>query len=149
MELSYRHAKLDDLGVLAELNLALIEDEGSANPMNLPQLAERMRRWLTNSYSAILFETEGRPIAYLLYRSDEDGTYIRQFYVNRGHRRQGVGTRCLELFIRELCNPGIRVYLDVLLYNTGGRRFWESTGFNMCSVRLERLSLDSCGNETG
>ena len=138
MELSYRRAAPEDAEVLAPLNRALIEDEGASNPMSPDQLAERMRGWLEGAYSAVLFETGGQPIAYLLYKSDEDGTYIRQFYVDRVHRRQGLGRGCIGIFLHEICTPGVRVYLDVLLHNSTGRRFWEAIGFSECSVRFEQ-----------
>ena len=132
MEVSYRHAGAEDAEVLAPLNRALIEDEGAANPMDLPQLAARMRGWLEGAYSVVLFETDGQPVAYLLYRSDGDGTYIRQFYVDRAHRRRKLGSRCLDIFLQEICAPGVRVYLDVLLNNSTGRSFWEATEWH-CS----------------
>ncbi len=138
MEVSYRRAGAEDAEALAPLNRALIEDEGAANPMDLPRLTERMHGWLEGVYSAVLFESGAEPVAYLLYRSDEDGTYIRQFYVDRAHRRQKLGSRCLDIFLQEICAPGVRVYLDVLLNNSTGRSFWEATGFSECSVRLER-----------
>lgn len=89
--MDFRFATPDDVSLLAELNHQLIEDEGSANSMSVAELASRMLRWLEADYRAVLFEVSAEPVAYLLYRPSEDGIYVRQLFVCRGHRRRGYG----------------------------------------------------------
>ena len=44
--MTFRHARPDDVGVLAELNHQLIQDEGHRNQMTVPELKIRMTNWL-------------------------------------------------------------------------------------------------------
>ncbi len=81
-----RKAAEADVGLLAEFNRQLIEDEGHRNRMTLPELEERMRTWLRNEYEAAIFEEHGVLMAYALYRQDSDSIYLRQFFVGRQHR---------------------------------------------------------------
>src|SRR6266404_2710918 len=89
--LSFRAARVGDAKLLGELNQELIRDEGHANPMALPELAARMKQWLGHEYKGVIFEHEARVLAYALYRLDSASVYLRQFYVSREHRRQGIG----------------------------------------------------------
>lgn len=58
MTLTLRQATSEDAGLLARMNKHLIEDEGHRNPMNLSQLAERMRGFLSGEYRADLILDE-------------------------------------------------------------------------------------------
>ena len=89
--MKYRYATRDYLDVLAEWNKQLIIDEGHRNTMTQQQLRERMAGWLEQTYQAVMFERKGTPVAYALYREDSTDIYLRQFFVGREYRRQGVG----------------------------------------------------------
>ncbi len=89
-------AKLTDADILAELNKELIEDEQHPNPMNIAQLTERMRGWLTTDYICYMAKEKGSIVAYCLYRDDGGHYYMRQLYVDRAHRRKGIATRLLD-----------------------------------------------------
>ncbi len=54
MEIRLRAASTDDVGLLADMNKRLIEDEGSSNPLDREQLQERMRNWLKADWRADL-----------------------------------------------------------------------------------------------
>jgi hypothetical protein len=54
--MKYRQATLNDAFLLARLNHQLIHDRDHRNPMTLPELENRMRKWLTTDYEAIIFE---------------------------------------------------------------------------------------------
>ncbi len=126
--------------ILAEMNHQLIRDEGHRNPMTVPELAERMRGWLSDgSYRAILFEENHEPIAYALFRAEPDASiHLRQFFVSRDHRRRGVGSRAVATLFREVFPADARVTLDVLAHNDAGASFWAAAGFRRYSVCLER-----------
>lgn len=91
--MTFRPANLEDCELLAELNHQLIRDEGHRNPMTVAELEQRMRDWLSGAeYRAIFFEHDGCPVAYALFRSESDASiYLRQFFVCRDKRRQGIG----------------------------------------------------------
>lgn len=131
-------AKIDDSALLAQLNFELIADEGHHNPMDVTELDARMRGWLVTDYRAVLFRQEERVVAYALFRSDEwNRVYLRQFFVVRGARRQGIGRAAIELFKREVVPPGTPVVLEVLISNAAGRAFWAATGFREYCLALK------------
>src|SRR6266480_409607 len=68
--LTHRLARLADVPLLAQMNHQLIRDEGHENPMTLPELGARMKRWLQSECRGVLFEHERNVVAYALYRSD-------------------------------------------------------------------------------
>ena len=99
MPLLVRPANEADLPLLAQMNKRLIEDEGSRNPMSLDQLADRMRDWLLGDWEVKLFATDDRVVGYAVYQirrdeyfPDQTIVYLRQFYIEREMRGQGLGT---------------------------------------------------------
>jgi len=137
--LSWRFASTGDLPLLGELNLQLIADEGHRNPMNVQQLEARMRVWLSAEYRAVLFSLESEVVAYVLFREHgPDAIHLRQFFVARTRRREGIGRKAIATFVNEII-PNQRVVLDVLVNNAVGRAFWHAVGFGDYSITLERL----------
>ena len=135
--LTFRHATPDDASLLAKLNHQLIQDEGHRNRMTLPELEERMRTWLKTEYQAVLFEQGAETVAYAVYRPESGSTYLRQFFVKRERRRQGIGRAAIRLLLQKIIAPRARVYLDVLIDNSPARHFWRSVGFKDYAVTLE------------
>ena len=117
-----------DLPQLAVWNRELIEDEGSDNPMTVGQLELRLRGWLTGDYQAAIFEERGAAVGYALFRPDEAGVYLRQFFVARAQRRRGVGRSAIALFLERLVPPGASLALDVLVRNERAKAFWRAVG---------------------
>ncbi|HWR22030.1 MAG TPA: GNAT family N-acetyltransferase [Feifaniaceae bacterium] len=142
--LSVRKAGEADLPLLARFNRALIEDEGSRNPMTLDELAARMAEFLKEGWLADLFCRDGEVLGYALYQIDRDGyedapfVYIRQFLIVKEYRRQGFGLQAVEYLIKHAFPPGAIVSLDVLQTNAGGHRFWEKAGFSPYYTNLKR-----------
>lgn len=90
--MEWRFAVPDDIPALAVLNQQLIQDDGHRNPMPVPELEERMRRWLVSGeYRAVLFFLEGELVAYALYKETSEEIYLRHFFVVRHRRREGIG----------------------------------------------------------
>ncbi len=137
--LSYREATLADAPLLARLNQELLEDEGHRLKSALAELQERMHRFLQESYRAVLFENEGEPVAYALFRDEDDSVYLRQFYVVRAQRRRGFGRAAFDLLATEVFPPK-RLYVEVLIHNERARAFWQALGFAEHFVTMERLA---------
>ncbi|MGY4827207.1 N-acetyltransferase family protein [Sphaerotilaceae bacterium SBD11-9] len=164
--LLYRLATVADAEVLGRLNHQLIKDEGHRNPMSEAELIERMRGWLSHDgYEALLaFDSprsrqaepapEGarqlgsgpslscdgdKPVAYVLWRDQPDCVYLRQIYVQRDYRRQGMA-RHLMLSVFERW-PDKRLVVDVLAGNARALAFWRRMGYQDYAVMLERLPL--------
>ena len=136
MPLLIRSADEADLPLLAQMNKCLIEDEGSRNPMSLDQLADRMRGWLLGNWHLKLFATDGGAVGYAVYQvrrdeyfPDQTIVYLRQFYIEREMRRQGLGTAAYRALAAEHFPPGCRVVIDALASNPRGHDFWRHVGF--------------------
>src|SRR6516162_633841 len=103
--MKFRHATVEDCPQLAELNHQLIQDEGHRNPMTVRELEQRLRDWLAGEYRAVVYEEGGDVIAYALYREEPDEIYLRQLFVVRHRRRQGIGRRAVEILRSEVWPP--------------------------------------------
>ncbi len=128
-----------DARLLARLNRQLIEDEGHRNKMTLPELEARMRTWLVNEYKAILFTKGEGPIAYALYRQERKAVCLRQFFVDRDHRRQGIGRQAMALLLTEVWPPNTKVVVEVLARNLVGHKFWRAMGFEDYAITMENM----------
>src|SRR5438445_745727 len=124
----FRPATLDDCPLLAELNHQLIRDEGHRNRMTVRELEERMRAWLSGEYRAVIYEEESAVIAYALFREQPEEKYLRQLFVVRQRRRQGVGRKAVEILRSDIWPQSKRLTVDVLVTNKAALAFWRSVG---------------------
>jgi ribosomal protein S18 acetylase RimI-like enzyme len=63
--------------------------------------------------------------------------HLRQFFVSRDHRRQGVGRQAMTLLLQQVWPPDARISLDVLVQNQQGLAFWKALGFSEYAITLE------------
>ena len=99
-----------------------------------------MRGFLTEGYSAVLFELEGEVVAYALYADHPDHSdtiYLRQIFVDRTHRRQGIGREAIRLLLEEIWPQDKRLTVEVLVGNQVARAFYKAVGFREYSLELE------------
>jgi GNAT superfamily N-acetyltransferase len=134
--MAFRRAQNSDLDLLAEWNHQLIADEGHRNPMTVSELRERMRGWLATEYEAIVF-FETTDVAYALFRETDSEIYLRQFFVRRDRRREGIGKRAVSILLEQVWPATKRLTVDVLVKNEAGIGFWHAVGFRDYSVGLE------------
>jgi GNAT superfamily N-acetyltransferase len=137
--MKFRRATSDDCGLLAELNHQLIRDEGHRNRMSVAELEQRMREWLSSEYMAILFEDGGETVAYGLYSEDAQEIYLRQLFVARNRRRQGIGREAMEILRSKIWPKDKRLTVEVLAGNTAAVAFWRAVGYRDYSLTLEIL----------
>lgn len=133
-----RPAAVADLHLLAELNAALIRDEGHRNSMSVADLASRMEKWLAGPYQAHLIEVAGETAGYVLARPEIPHVYIRQFFIAPPFRRQGRGRAALNWMIRNVWQESPRLRLDVLTENERGIAFWRAMGFTDYCLTMEK-----------
>jgi GNAT superfamily N-acetyltransferase len=104
--------------------------------MTVAQLEERMKQWLRGEYQAIVF-LEDEPVGYALYKKTCESIYLRQFFVQRGRRRSGIGRAAFAILRRQIWPPDVRLTVDVLFRNSGGIAFWRSLGYQDYCLTLE------------
>jgi GNAT superfamily N-acetyltransferase len=139
--MDYRFATDNDLDLLAEWNHQLIRDEGHRNPMTVPELRERMRGWLGGEYKAVLFGPAADPLAYALYRESAAEIYLRQLFVRRDRRREGIGRAALEVLRGQVWSQRKRLTVEVLTANTRAVAFWRSVGYQDYCLALEIMPV--------
>jgi hypothetical protein len=137
--LTFRAATLADCPRLAELNHQLIQDEGHRNPMTVPELQQRMRGWLAGDYRVVIYEDGGELVAYALYREQESEIYLRQLFVVRHRRSQGIGHQAVAILRSQIWPKNKRLTVEVLTANQKAVSFWRSVGCADYSLSLEIL----------
>lgn len=137
MKLSWRYGADADLGLLAEWNHHLIQDEGHRNPMNVTQLGARMKAWLQGEYQAVIFAHAAEPVAYALFRRDPEAIYLRQLFVRRDERRQGIGRAAVTILREEIWPRDVRLTVEALCANHRAVAFWRAMGYRDHSLLLE------------
>lgn len=135
--MTFRFASRDDLPFLAGWNHQLIRDEGHRNAMTVPQLTDRLREWLATGYRAVLFELDGAPVAYALYREQGNEIHLRHLFVIRERRRQGIGRQAMRMLLERIWAKDKRLTVGVLCGNKPAIAFWKAVGFTEYSLTLE------------
>ena len=143
MKVQLRSATVTDVALLADMNERLIEDEGSRNQMDVTQLHERMSNWLKTGWQADLIVVEDSVVGYALYQRRQDEyfpdnplVYLRQFFIERAHRRKGLGREALRLLQHSRFPTDGYVVIDVLASNSAARGFWKASGFGEYSTTM-------------
>jgi len=137
--MKHRAATFADCPRLAELNHQLIKDEGHRNRMTVLELEQRMQSWLSSEYRAVLFEDDGEVVAYALYREQVEEIYLRQLFVARHRRSQGIGRHAVEILRSQVWPTNKRLTVEVLVANQRGVNFWRSVGYADYALSLEIL----------
>jgi GNAT superfamily N-acetyltransferase len=136
-KMQFRACTPIDAPLLAPLNLQLIRDEGSRNPMDVAQLARRMYGWLQAEYRAVVFEQAGEPIGYALFRIEPDHVFLRQLFVAADHRRKGIGREAVAWLWKNVWVGAAVMRVEVVKGNPVGLAFWRAIGLVEYAVTLE------------
>ena len=135
--MTFRIATRADCALLAELNHQLIRDEGHRNKMSAPELEARMRGWIESEYQAVIFEERSELVAYALYREQPEEIYLRQLFVARHRRREGIGRNVVALLRSQIWPQHKRLIVEVLTSNNTGVAFWRAVGYRDYALTLE------------
>jgi ribosomal protein S18 acetylase RimI-like enzyme len=139
--MNFRFAAVEDVPLLARMNRELVEDEGHRNKFHTDSWFEdRMRGFLNGDYRAVLFERDGRIAAYALYTEtmeQSDTVYLRQLFVERSCRRQGIGREAVRILREEILAGDKRITVGVLHGNRSAIDFYRAIGFQPYSIELE------------
>jgi GNAT superfamily N-acetyltransferase len=120
------------------MNSRLLEDEGHRNrSMSVADLELRVSAWLrSGEYEAVLFWI-GPAVAYALFCREANEVFLRQFFVEREWRRQGIGRAAIAILQNEVWIPPARITLEVLADNAAAKTFWQAVGFRDYAVGME------------
>jgi len=147
--MKYRFAVAEDVPLLARMNRQLAEDEGHRNRVQSDSWFEdRMRDFINGNYRAILFEREEGVVAYALFTDQtdfSDTVYLRQIFVQRSCRRQGVGREVMRILMEEIWPAEKRITVGVLHGNQPAVEFYRAIGFQPYSIEMELPALAKRG----
>lgn len=133
-----------DADVLAEMNQALLEEEGSDNSMSLPKLKKRMLRMLAGDYCGVLVWVWGKVAGYFLYkpemrrRDGKMGFYLTQYYIKPEYRVQNLGQITLQRIMNICFRDGEYISLDVLESSPIGKTFWTKADCKPEHIRMNK-----------
>lgn len=99
-----------------------------------------MKDWLASEYTAILFKEGKETVAYALYRKQPEEIYLRQLFVVRNRRRQGIGRKAMEILRSKVWPANKRLTVEVLVKNEAAVAFWRGVGYKDYSLGLEIMS---------
>jgi len=105
--------------------------------MTVPELEQRMKDWLAGEYRAVIYEDAGEVVAYALYREQIEEIYLRQLFVVRHRRSQGIGHRAVEILRTQIWPKTKRLTVEVLIGNQRAVNFWRAAGFADYALSLE------------
>lgn len=111
--------------------------------MTVPELEQRMKGWLASEYVAVIFEEREEVVAYALYREEPEELHLRQLFVVRNRRREGIGRAAIEIFRAQIWPKNKRLTVSVLVQNTTAVAFWRAVGYQDYSLTLEILPVAS------
>ncbi|MFW5689683.1 MAG: NUDIX domain-containing protein [Spirochaetota bacterium] len=149
--LTYTRADAAMIPTLAEMNLALLEQQAIEARPEPKELETRIRNFLADGYQAVLFRWDGQIVGYALYRLYPKYAYIRHFYLERGISKKLRIADAFSLLRNEELSDYASLRLDVPESAKESLQRWESIGFRPRSVRLElqtarkRGTRKSCG----
>jgi len=135
--LYFRYVTDEDINTLAVMNNQLIEDERHRSKMTVQDLEIRIRKWLSKNYHAAIAEEKDEIIAYALWRRDPDWIYLRQLFVNRNKRRQGIGRAFIKWLHENAWKKDKWIRVEALIVNPEGIAFWRAIGFKDYCITLE------------
>jgi predicted acetyltransferase len=135
--MTFRPAIPDDCALLAQLNHELIQDEGHRNRLTVPELEQRMRGWLVGEYRAVIYESGGEVVGYALFREQPEEIYLRQLFVVRHRRSQGLGRQAVAILRSQVWPKTKRLTVDVLVTNQMALAFWHAVGYTDYCLKLE------------
>ena len=75
--------------------------------------------------------------AHALYREQPHEIYLRQLFVVRNRRREGIGRAAIEILRTQIWPQNKRLTVDVLVHNTVAIAFWRAVGYQDYSLMLE------------
>ena len=138
--LTIREAAYRDYEQLGELNFMLIQDEGHENKMDSHALTRRMAGWLSHEYRCfVTTQTDNGIVAYALFKSTPAGTYLRQLFVLKAYRRQGIASHLLDFLFAEVWKEK-EVRLDVLVNNQQAISFYKRYGLELYCHTFRRAA---------
>jgi len=106
--------------------------------MSAAELRERMAAFLAGDYQAVIFSAGDDPVGYALYRPEDGGWHLRQFFIVAARRRDGFGRGAIAWLLNGPWRGARRITLEVLAANEPAAMFWRSVGFSDYAISMER-----------
>jgi predicted acetyltransferase len=96
-----------------------------------------MRNFLAGEYRAVIYQDGEEVVAYALFREQLEEIYLRQLFVVRHRRREGIGRRAVDILRSHVWPKTKRLTVEVLVANQSATAFWRAAGYKDHSLTLE------------
>jgi predicted acetyltransferase len=97
-----------------------------------------MHTWVTTGeYQAVIFTDKNETAAYALFHETENEISLRQFFVARHRRREGIGCRAMQYLFDNVWPKNKRWTVSVLVHNLPALAFWRAMGYEDYALSLE------------
>src|SRR5262249_8305751 len=93
-------------------------------------------------YRAMIYEDGGEIVAYALFHERPEEIYLRQLFVVRHRRSQGIGRKAVDLLREQVWPKTKRLTVEVLVANKRAVSFWRSIGYTDHALSLEYRPID-------
>jgi GNAT superfamily N-acetyltransferase len=144
--MTIRPATDRDVESLTNMNHQLVKDMVVAENWSHDVYRNRFGEWVAGAeWSVDLFEEDSDIVGYSVYQPRPDYydetqmvIYIRQFFIERNHRRSGIGRSAFDHLFESRFPEHDGLALDVLSTNPEGMKFWEALGFDTYFTAMKK-----------
>lgn len=126
----------EEIVVTADMTRKLFEDEPSNKHPSKEEFEDRIRNNMNNGCVVYHFMEEDKILGYAMINMERTPYYLIDFFTDREYRRTGVGKTAFQMLLKELDTETLD--LDVFCWNTRGREFWKSLGFEEMAIIMRR-----------
>jgi GNAT superfamily N-acetyltransferase len=139
--LTARRATHNDVPMLARWEALLADEERDLDEMPLAYREARLREWIASAQCIVhVFERQRVPAGFVIWGTHGPReVFVRQFYIEPGARRQGLGRSGVSLMRTQVWPRDARISLRVLVGSRAYLAFWRACGFSDFSITLEQL----------
>ena len=124
-------------GEVSEMAYPIYWEVYSKNPpervewfLNTYQSPESIREQILSGTAYCFILVDGGRAGYLAYEKDPEGMRLSKLYLLKEYRGRGIGSHLLEYVEDRAREEGLRrVHLEVNIYRTASRHFYESHGY--------------------
>lgn len=126
----------EEIVVTADMTRKLFENEPSNKHPSKEEFEDRIRNNMNNGCVVYHFMEEDKILGYAMINMERTPYYLIDFFTDREYRRTGVGKTAFQMLLKELDTETLD--LDVFCWNTRGREFWKSLGFEEMAIIMRR-----------
>ncbi|MEL6476905.1 MAG: GNAT family N-acetyltransferase [Pseudomonadota bacterium] len=109
-------------------------DRAHGGKITREQATEKLGLMLQAGHRAVLFRRQGLALGMAIWMDMGDHVFLRNFVIDRDHRREGFGAALFARWRSDLLPAGTKLRLEVGALHA--QKFWERQGFSIWSTGM-------------